>query len=542
MPLKFVDCTLRDGGYYNDWNFSAELISDYLEAMATIQVDFVEIGFRTLKNQGFKGGCAFSTDGFLNSLPIPEQLRDRIGVMVNGAELVPPSPDDAEHQVTVLEKLFAPASDSPVSLVRIACHVHEFQACLPAADWLKARGYLVGFNLMQVSDRSDEEISGLAKLAAEHPLDVLYFADSLGSLAPEEVEHIGAQIQKEWTGELGIHTHDNMGQAIANSQRAAQTGITWLDSTVTGMGRGPGNAQTEYLMLAIPELQARKPNPTKLLRLIRRHFDPLKADYKWGKNPYYFLAGQYGIHPTYVQQMLSDPRYSEEDILAVLEYLRKEGGKTFSVGSIEGAREFYSGEPRGSWEPSSLIGNRPVLILGTGPSVYSHRDGIEQFIRQQQPFVLALNTQADIEMDLIDARAACHPVRLLADCHEHLQLPQPLITPESMLPNEVQAALQDKELLDFGLGISRGQFAFEATRCFLPNSLVLAYALAVATSGGASSIYLAGFDGFGDGDPRNTEVESIFECYSQNAQAIELLFLTPSRYHVNKASVYGLIS
>jgi 4-hydroxy 2-oxovalerate aldolase len=72
--LNLIDCTLRDGGYYNDWDFEPELVQDYLLAMDALQIDFVEIGFRSLKNDGFKGGCAFSTDAFLSSLAIPPGL------------------------------------------------------------------------------------------------------------------------------------------------------------------------------------------------------------------------------------------------------------------------------------------------------------------------------------------------------------------------------------------------------------------------------------------------------------------------------------
>ena len=83
-----LDCTLRDGGYYNSWDFSPQIVSDYLIAMANLKVDFVEIGLRTLKNIGFKGGYAFSTDAFINSLNIPFELNEKIGVMINGSELL----------------------------------------------------------------------------------------------------------------------------------------------------------------------------------------------------------------------------------------------------------------------------------------------------------------------------------------------------------------------------------------------------------------------------------------------------------------------
>lgn len=86
QKVKLLDCTLRDGGYYNSWDFSPDLINDYLDAMKNIQADFVELGLRSLKNDGFLGGCAYTTDGFIRRLAIPQGLH--IGVMVNASELV----------------------------------------------------------------------------------------------------------------------------------------------------------------------------------------------------------------------------------------------------------------------------------------------------------------------------------------------------------------------------------------------------------------------------------------------------------------------
>ncbi|MFM2484523.1 aldolase catalytic domain-containing protein [Celerinatantimonas yamalensis] len=528
-----LDCTLRDGGYYNDWDFSIALVSEYLQAMAALQVDFVEIGLRSLKNEGFKGGFAFSTDSFLSSLPIPTELSDKIAVMINGAELI-------NNQKETLSKLFGPKLQSPVSLVRIACHVHEFEACLSAANWLKEQGYLVGFNLMQVADRSYEQMTSLARKANNYPIDVLYFADSMGSLSPKDMSSIIQAFQAGWKGALGIHTHDNMGQAVANTLQAIRNGVIWVDSTVTGMGRGPGNAQTEYLAMALAPYRPFNGNPTKLFELIHKRFKSLQVQYGWGTNPYYYMAGQFGIHPTYIQEMLQDSRYSDEDIIAVIEYLKVEGGKKFSLNTLEAARHFYSGEPRGTWSPKTIIKGRDVLIVGTGPGVVKYCSAIEAFIEQYHPYVIALNTQKALREELINARAACHPVRLLADCQEHLTLQQPLITPASMLPEEIKQALSVKKLLDFGVSINNTGFEFFDNYAQLPTSLVMAYSLAIATCGQAKRIFLVGFDGYPDGDPRNNESESIVKEYLSSNCPLELISLTPTRYHMKKQSLFGM--
>ncbi|EEZ3328863.1 hypothetical protein D1O90_005038, partial [Escherichia coli] len=235
--MKLLDCTLRDGGYYNSWNFETGLINEYLQAMAALGVHYVELGLRSLRNEGFRGPCAFTTEDFVNQLDIPAGLT--AGVMVNASELLAKN----TNLQTVLERLFpVDAAASRIKLVRIACHVHEFAAALPASSWLSERGYMVGFNLMQVSDRSQSDIEALAKEASQWPLDVLYFADSLGSMSPAQCAQIIGWLRNHWKGPLGIHTHDNMGMALQNSLRALEEGVTWLDATVTGMGRGPGNA------------------------------------------------------------------------------------------------------------------------------------------------------------------------------------------------------------------------------------------------------------------------------------------------------------
>lgn len=531
--MKVLDCTLRDGGYYNNWDFSHELIHEYLDAMQAAGVDVVELGLRSLNNTGFKGACAFTTEDFIRSLSIPADLT--VGVMVNGSELVGDVP-----QQEALERLFPnTAADSPVGLVRIACHVHEFAESLPAANWLKERGYKVGFNLMQVADRTEQEIKELARQAKAYPLDALYFADSMGSMSPDQTAQIIQWLRSEWDGALGIHTHDNLGLALSNTLRALDEGVTWVDSTVTGMGRGPGNARTEELAIELAERRGKQINLVPLMALLREHFVPMQNHYGWGTNPYYYLAGKYGIHPTYIQEMLSDSRYSEEDVLAVIDHLRAVGGKKFSLNTLDAARHFYRGEAKGSWSPKQIFAGRDVLLLGTGPGVAQHRQALERYIRQAKPVVLALNTQSAIAPELIDLRVACHPVRLLADCETHVQLPQPLITPFSMLPDDVQASLAGKEILDFGLNVEPDKFEFNETYCIAPTSLVMAYAFAVITSGNAKRLLMAGFDGYLGEDPRNQEMNAVVKTYQTAANAIQMISLTATRYDVKKKSIYG---
>jgi 4-hydroxy 2-oxovalerate aldolase len=323
-------------------------------------VGIIEFGFRSLKNEGWGGAHLYTTDEYLQTFNIPSSIK--ISVMINASEVI------NQYGInSALEKLFPlSAKASKVKIVRVACHIHEFLKALDISEWLKAKGYEVGFNLMQISNYTDEDIKTYALEAMKCPIDVLYFADSLGALDVKQTTKIIREFRKYWNRALGIHAHDNMGLALSNTLKALDEGVEWLDATLTGMGRGPGNAKTEILACELAQRSNKELNIVPLMSIIKSYFKPLQQKCNWGTNVYYHLAGKYSIHPTYIQAMLSDSKYSEEDILTVINHLREEGGSKYSLNALNTARNFYNGNPHGVWKPASLLQNRDVMLLGTG--------------------------------------------------------------------------------------------------------------------------------------------------------------------------------
>lgn len=254
--------------------------------------------------------------------------------------------------------------------------------------------------------------------------------------------------------------------------------------------------------------------------------------------PYHFFYDQY-MWARYFKSSI--PNVGVKDSLSFI---------SLDAGGEEESGEEESGEEEkgvfvfpclvGQWSPKERFAGREVLLLGTGPGVARHRSALERYIRDKKPLVLALNTQSAIDAELIDLRVACHPVRLLADCEAHTRLPQPLITPYSMLPADVRDSLGGKEVLDFGLNVEAESFAFEDEHCTLPTSLVVGYALAVATSGNASRILMAGFDGYSADDPRSREMHQLLEQYQAAEGALPITAITPTRYGLHSESVYAL--
>ena len=538
--VKHLDCSLRDGGYYNNWDFKDDLINQYLQVLESIDIDYCEIGFRFFKNKGFKGSCAFSTEEFLSSLRIPKNIK--IAIMINANEII----ENGELVLDRLRQLIPlKANESKVDLVRVACHSEIIGNILPVFDFLNKNGYISACNITQISDKTNDKLIELSSILACSKVDIIYFADSLGSASPSSIQQIVKALKSNWSGQLGIHAHDNRGLALSNTIKAIECGVEWVDSTITGIGRGPGNAKTEELILEKNQEKFDDKNNNlnlvPLTKIINEHFLPMKNKYSWGTNIFYYLAGKYSIHPSYIQAMLKDYRYQEEDILASINYLRDQGGKRFDFNDLDDTRKFYKGMPKGKWNPKTVFSKKDVLIIGTGLEFKNHEKAVECFIKRKNPIVLAINTKTLVNNNLIDLRIACHPIRLFADVDAHLNLPQPLIIPLSMLPKQFSEIFKRKDIRDYGIGLSKEIFEFHAKYCIIPNALVLSYALAVVTSGEVNNIYLAGFDGYEQGDSRNDEVNDLLLKFKQAKPTAKVIAITPTKYkNLIAKSVYGI--
>ena len=239
--------------------------------------------------------------------------------------------------------------------------------------------------------------------------------------------------------------------------------------------------------------------------------------------------------------MLSDYRYQEEDILASINYLKAQGGRSFDFNDLNETRKFYKGKPIGTWDPKTIFNNKDVLIIGPGSEFENHEKAVELFINKLKPVVLAINTKTLSNNSLIDLRIACHPTRLFADVDTHLNLPEPLVIPLSMLPKEFIKIFKDKDIRDYGIGLSKDKFEFHENFCMVPNSLVISYALALVTSGNVNDIYLAGFDGYSQGDSRNEEVNDLLFKFRQSQPKTNVIAITPTKYkNLTSKSVYGI--
>ena len=287
--IKVVDCTLRDGGLVNNFEFSEDFVRDLYKANVAAGVDYMEFGYKASK-EVFKvedyGKWKFCDEKDIRAIVRDNATDLKISVM-------------ADVGRTDYKKDIIPKSESVIDMVRVATYINTIPAAIEMINYCADMGYEVTINIMAISTASENELDlALELLAAQSKASVIYLVDSYGSLYPEQIRRLAdkyIRIAEKYGKRVGIHAHNNQQLAFANTIEACTIGVSYLDVTMSGMGRGAGNCYTELLM---GFLRNPKYRISPVLKFIENHMVPLKkAGVVWGCDVQYMITGNANQHP-----------------------------------------------------------------------------------------------------------------------------------------------------------------------------------------------------------------------------------------------------
>lgn len=542
---KVLDCTLRDGGYYNDWDFSQDLAKDLLLGLDAAGVDIVELGYRSRAASGFYGLFRYCDESLLRPL-LPPAPRAEYAFMLDAKEFA----RDASHaDVDSMRKAISPASESLFKWCRVATHPPTIEAAREQVELLKEWGYRVALNIMGISKLEGDALSGAIERANTPAMDVLYLADSYGSLTPETTLAKIHAMRAAFDGPIGVHMHENEGLALANTIAAIEDGVDYVDATLAGMGRGAGNLRLEQLLLTMFFRFGREElRPAAVLPALRRHMLPLQAQYGWGWDFSYMLSGLVEIHPTYCQQLKTGARYTLEDVAAILQDIPADKRGKYSETELLAAVGRYAERKRTSdgevdvketYEPPQ---SETVLIVANGPHLHNHQDALRRFIELHRPLVIECNDVVPLD-GVQRTTVVINRVRM-----EELASRPGAVDPARVIVTGLKsapAALNGQKVLGATYSLGAGSFAVEDDTMVLPGYVVGMLATGLALRANPRKIYLAGFDGFDTPDRRaeQAEMDTFWELLrrSKRAAGVELTSLLPTTYQVPVRSIYSLL-
>ena len=307
--IKVLDCTLRDGGLVNSFMFDDEFVRDLYKTNVKAGVDYMEFGYkasRDLFDESKFGKWKFCNDQDIIDIVGDNETDLKISVM-------------ADVGRTDFRRDIAEKANSPIDMVRVATYIHTIPTALEMVEYCNKMGYETTINIMAVSKSNDCDLDDALELIGRSCVDTIYIVDSYGSLYPEQMRRLATkylEIGEKYNKIIGIHAHNNQQLAFANTIETLTMGVSYLDSTVSSLGRGAGNCPTELLL---GFLKNPKYHILPILRYIEKHILPLREQgLVWGYDIPYLLTGRLNQHPRDAIQFTADNR---SDYAAFYQYL-----------------------------------------------------------------------------------------------------------------------------------------------------------------------------------------------------------------------------
>lgn len=282
--IKVIDCTVRDGGLMNKWQFTDKFVRNVYQALTKAGVDYMEIGYLSSEsafNRKEYGPWRFCAEKDLQRIIGSEEKKIKLSAMADIGRI--------EHDD------IPPKSESSLDMVRVACYVHQIDAAIDLAHHCQQKGYETTINLMAVSTVGLRDLNEALEDLNKSEVPIIYLVDSFGAFYSEDIDTLATKYFERMPGKIiGIHCHNNQQLAFANTISAIINGINFLDATLYGIGRGAGNCPLELLLSF---LKNPKFNTRPLIQCIEEEIVPLSKKIDWGYSVPYMVTGVLNQHP-----------------------------------------------------------------------------------------------------------------------------------------------------------------------------------------------------------------------------------------------------
>lgn len=371
--MKILDCTIRDGGYYTNWDFSDQLVDNYLKTFNDLPVEYLEVGYRAKPVDGYLGKY------FYCPVPVLRELKaksnKKLVIILNEKDV---RAADAEELLWPIKQY--------VSMVRMAIDPKNFKRALVLANKVKELGFEVAFNVMYMSTWKEEKDFLELIPQVDGIVDYFYMVDSFGGVYPEDVKETIALVRSKTKVKLGFHGHNNLEMALANTLVAIQEGVAIVDATITGMGRGAGNLKTE-LLLTVLQSQNKLSFDYNALTKVVDDFTKLQNAYDWGTNLPYMVSGANSLPQKQVMEWVSKRYYSFNSIIRALNNQSQGRVDNKELSKLESQAHSYS----------------KVMIVAGGPSIKEFSKTLELYLNQN-PDMLVIHASSKNALSFLNIK------------------------------------------------------------------------------------------------------------------------------------------
>lgn len=306
INIKVLDCTLRDGGYVNNWEFGAENIGQIISHLSNAGLDYIECGF--LKNTDYDPNKTIFTNP--NQLPAMKNLC----LMVNYPTEIMPEPSDI--------------------ILRVAFKKQDLQNALTYCKKLKEHGHKIFINPMVTDSYTETELIELIKEVNKIKPIALTIADTIGEMTTDDIETLFKTIDSRLHKDIALcfHSHNNIQMSFTNAKtliELCKTRDLIIDSSIFGMGRGAGNLCTELIAKHLG-----KYSMSEIMKVSRDYIMPIYEKHPWGCSAKSYLAAINHCHPNYAK-FLAEKNFSAKEMNRIFQSIPDDKKTVFDKELIE---------------------------------------------------------------------------------------------------------------------------------------------------------------------------------------------------------------
>lgn len=388
--LKLLDCTLRDGGYINDWKWGFQTARDIIQLFVKANVDVVEVGFLR------------DVDGYDPDVSVCNYIEE-----LN--RLLPENPGNTMFSGMAMRSNYdirklSPYSGSGIEMIRVTAHDYDIEEGMDFAREVKEKGYKLSINPINIMGYSDNRILWIIDQVNKIQPYQFSIVDTFGSMKRRDLDRIVSLVDNNLDRNIrvALHLHENMSLSCSLAQKYVDKHLNRpvaIDGSLMGMGRIPGNLPIELIADYLNEYADKAYDIDYLMDAIHDYIAPIKGNPEWGYTPAYFLSARFNLHRNYAEHYLKKGDLTNRDINHILARIDSTKKTAFDIKYADKLYEEYKDHRIDDSDDRKKLAEAmrgsTVLLIAPGSTVTSHKQEIIDYIDQEKPIVISVNFLPD---------------------------------------------------------------------------------------------------------------------------------------------------
>lgn len=384
--MKLLDCTLRDGGYVNDWRWGFSCAKAIILALTRANVDIVEVGF--LRNVG----------EYVQDVTVCDRIEglNRLLPREYGNTMYSAMAMRSNYDINKLSSY----NGKGIEMIRITAHDYDIEEGMDFARAVKEKGYKLSINPINIMGYSDKRILWIVDQVNTIKPYQFSIVDTFGSMKRRDLDRIVNLVDNNLDREIrvALHLHENMALSCCLAQRFVDFHLkrpVAIDGSLMGMGRVPGNLPIELIADYLNDYRDTAYDIDYIMDAIQDYIAPIKEKTEWGYTPAYFLSARYNLHRNYAEYYLKKGDLTNRDINHILSNFNKDKMTAFDQGYADQMYHDYKNkvvDDKESWKRlGEELSGKKILLLAPGMSIKSQKERIKGYMDKEAPIVIAVN-------------------------------------------------------------------------------------------------------------------------------------------------------